>query len=327
MLFAQLKRSDDMLGRLMAAEALGSRKTKKAVEHLQTVLNEDAFFGVRIAAAEALGKIHDDGAFEALKSSIDQADARVRLQVVEELSKFYRSESFEMMQQVLQNEKNPAIQIAAIKALGRYNSEASRQLISQHLKSKSFRNELGAAAVAAMEMQRNPADRLALMEVIQTRADDLPARGLSAALRTLAVLSQDEEERATELDLIKPFVNHPKETVQIGAIRALGQLGDPAAKSVLETFAIKDGPSSRIVSAAEAALKQLQDSSPSAPAEVVQLRKELTEMKKNGLELRKEFDELKSKLESKRTGESEDEKEEEEQEDEEDTDSETEGDA
>ena len=47
-------RPSDVIGRLRACKALGKRKTKKAVEQLQQALNEDEFFGVRQAAADAL---------------------------------------------------------------------------------------------------------------------------------------------------------------------------------------------------------------------------------------------------------------------------------
>ena len=297
-LMAQLKNRADMMGRLLAVEALGARKTQKSVEELQTTLNQDGFFGVRIAAAVALGKIHDDRAYQALKKSIDQPDARVRLKVVEQLGKFYRSETLELLQELLEQEQNPAIQVAAIRSLGRYSTDESRQLLIENLKSKSFRDELMGAAISAIEMQRDPKHRFALIELIQSRGDELQTRVLTAALQALAKTSQNEEDRSTELELIKPFVVHPKEKVRIGAIRALGHLRDPRAQTVLETMVVKDGPSSRVTSAAESALKQLQETKPSAPSEVVELRKQLTEMKKKSEELRTEFDEFKSKLES-----------------------------
>ena len=109
-----------------------------------------------------------------------------------------------LVQQLLDREKNPAIQTAAIKSLGRYSQESSRELIAEQLKSISFRNELAGAAVAAIEMQRNPADREALADLIQSRGNELTSSGLSAALRALAVVSQNETDRTSELELIKP---------------------------------------------------------------------------------------------------------------------------
>ena len=297
-LMAQLKNTDDMMGRLLAAEALGARKTQKSVKELRATLNEDGFFGVRLAAAESLGKIHDDYAYEALKQSIDQEDARVRLKVVEQIGKFYRPETLELLQELLEQEENPAIQVAAIRSLGRFSTDESRQLLARKLKSDSFRDQLVGAAISAIEMQRDPNHRPVLIELIQSRGGRLQTRVLSAGLQALARTSQNQEDRSTELDLIQSFVTHPKEGVRIGAIRALGELRDPRAQSVLETLVIKDGPSSRVTSAAESALKKLQETKPSAPSEVIELRKQLTEMRKESEKLRAEFDEFKSKLDS-----------------------------
>lgn len=298
LLFAQLERADDMVGRLLAADSLAKRKTQKSVEQLQKALQEDPFFGVRATAAEALGKIHDDHAFEALTASRNQEDARVRLAVVTQIAKFYRPEAEEVLHQILETEKNPAIQIAALRGLGRFNTEPTRALLAEYLDVPSFRNELADAAIAAMGMQRNPGDRFLLRETIREQQDRFTSRGISSALGTLAAISHGQEDVVAERNLMLEFVNHPKETVQIGAIRALGRLGDPAAQSVLETLAIKDGPSSRVASAAEDALKKVQESRPTAPTEVVELRKEITQVKESNEKLGKDIEELKSMLET-----------------------------
>ena len=137
-----------------------------------------------------------------------------------------------------------------------------------------------------------------LRETIREQQDRFTSRGISSALGTLAAISHGQEDVVAERNLMLEFVNHPKETVQIGAIRALGRLGDPAAQSVLETLAIKDGPSSRVASAAEDALKKVQESRPTAPTEVVELRKEITQVKESNEKLGKDIEELKSMLET-----------------------------
>src|SRR5437867_3545998 len=78
MLYAQLGNKDDMLGRLIAAEQLGAKKERGAVGKLKEMLNNDAFYGVRIAAAQALRSIQSDSSYDALLASAKQPDARVR---------------------------------------------------------------------------------------------------------------------------------------------------------------------------------------------------------------------------------------------------------
>ncbi len=299
LLFAQLMTEDDMVGRLLAAEALASRKTGKSVEHLKTTLCEDQFFGVRIAAAESLGKIHDDAAYEALMASRDQDDARVRMQVVTQLAKFHRPAARRAMADVLESEGNPAIAAVAIKAFGRYSDKKSRALTAKYLTSDSFRNELADAAIEAVRMRRDARDGGKLMKAIQEREEAFTSRGLSAAFRALATVRRSKKKRHEEREFLTVFLNHPKERIRVGAIQALGDLGDRSAIAVLEPLVVDDGPPSRVAEAAKAALKRIQSESNSAPAEVVELRKAITDLKEDNEKLRREFDELKKKLESK----------------------------
>jgi hypothetical protein len=68
---------------------------------------------------------------------------------------------------------------------------------------------------------------------------------------------------------------------------------------VLETLAVTDGPPSRVADAAKSALTRIQSESSYAPAEVIELRKAITDLKEGNEKLQREFDELKKKLESK----------------------------
>ncbi len=63
MLYAQLDNESDVVGRLLATQALKEKKDKKTVAKLKEALNNDSCYGVRIEAAHALGEIHTDEAF------------------------------------------------------------------------------------------------------------------------------------------------------------------------------------------------------------------------------------------------------------------------
>src|SRR5262249_41144638 len=87
MLDLQLTDPGDVIGRLEAAEQLSGRK--EALPKLKKALNEDPFHGVRAAAARSIRALQTDEAFEALLSSRQQKDARVRREVVAALAGFY----------------------------------------------------------------------------------------------------------------------------------------------------------------------------------------------------------------------------------------------
>ncbi len=62
MLYAQLADRNDLVGRLLAIEALKSKDDGETVEKLKTALNEDSFYGVRVDASQALRAIKTDAA-------------------------------------------------------------------------------------------------------------------------------------------------------------------------------------------------------------------------------------------------------------------------
>lgn len=296
MLFAQLSNQADVIGRVRAAEALAKRKTLKSVTHLKTALNSDPFFGVRIAASSALRQIRDDNAFAALTDSMHQTDARVRNDVVQKVTQFYRPETFDLLQKVLATEKNPAILVTAIRGLGRFDGQRSRPLILKFLRSKSFRNELAAAALGAIRMQDDASYRPALVAVVRSREHEFTSSGFGSALQTLAHISRTDDDKTEVLELIKRHINHPKSRIQRAAIQALGTLGDVRATAVLTTLT-GEGNGDRLASAAKAALSQLQKKDANlVPAEVSELRKAISKLQANSEKLKRDFDDLKAKL-------------------------------
>ncbi len=237
MLYVQLADQNDVIGRFLAAEALQEKKDKKTVAQLQTCLNSDSFWGVRREAARALQSIHTDEAFAALCASMEQKDARVRLQVVEDIGGFYRPESLATMERVLEKEKNPEIVAAAIESLGRYHTAEGNALIVRYLKSESYRNRLAAAAASAIRMLDDPQFIKPLSKALKTQSNDWSRGRFGQAFDTLAYIARNEDEKTDVREFLAGYVNHPDRNARAGAIRALGTLGDPKAIAIVETFA------------------------------------------------------------------------------------------
>lgn len=296
MLFAQLTKQDDVIGRILAAEALSKRTTQGSVDQLKAALKNDPFFGVRIAASSALQRIHNDEAFGALVESREQPDARVRQQVVEDIGKFYRQKAFDELEKILQTEKNPAIVAVAIRGLGRYHGPHSRELIVNYLRSESFRNELADAAIGAIRMQQDDTYVGPLVETLENNGTQFTSRGFGEALEALAHISHEADDKTKIRNFLAGHVNHPKQAVQLAAIRALGQLGDLAATPVLET--LSDAGDDRVSDAARKALEELQKTAPLVPAELVKLRGEVTKLTESNKKLQTAVEDLKKQLDS-----------------------------
>ncbi len=301
MLYEQLKNPDDVIGRLLAVEALKEKKDKQAVAELKHALNNDAFWGVRKEASAALRQIHNNEAFSALAESTDQTDARVRLQVVNNIAGFYRPESLESTKRVLKQEKNPAIVAAAIHNLGRYHDKDTRRLIIRYLKSESYRNQLADAAVRAVRMLDDPQYISPLRRTLLEREQQFTSWGFIGALDTLAHIARNEEDKTQVRNLLADYVNHPKEWLQMGAVRALGTLGDPKAIPIVETF-VAEEPKGRAQRYAKRALEQLQQRKQLVPEEIIQLRQTVNDLRKETDKLKDDLEDVKKRLEAKEKG-------------------------
>lgn len=301
MLYEQLKNQDDVIGRLLAIRSLREKKDRQTVANLKDTLNNDPFWGVRRAASAALREIHNDEAFDALADSMEQPNARVRLQVVADIGRFYRPEALDITKKVLRREKNPAILAEAIRNLGRYHGKGTRRLIVRYLKSESYRNQLAEAAVGAIRTLDDPSYISPLRRTLIERESQFTSWGFAGALNTLAHISRNEDDKTQVLNFLTDHANHPKQRIQLGAIRALGTLGDPKAVPIIETFC-GDEPHDRIQRSAKQAIERLREKKQLVPAEIVQLRKSVDELKKETDKLKNDLEDLNNRLHAQQQG-------------------------
>jgi aminopeptidase N len=296
MLNAQLADTSDTLGRLMAAEQFGSKKDRGATGKLKDVLNKDSFYGVRVAASQALRSINSDEAYDALLASAKQSDARVRKQVAADISSFYRERSQVHAQDVVEHEKNPDIRAQALTALGSYHKPEVGETLRKYLRSDSYKNVLADAAINGMRAQGDPQHIPPLMAALRENESRFTSAGFARGIETLAYLSRHEKDKEDVREFLLSLVNHKKQRVQLAVLSALGTLNDPKAISVVEKFA-SDTVQSPERTAAEKALTALRENRP-ASAELGSLRGEVLNLQKENRDLRKELDELKKKVDA-----------------------------
>jgi aminopeptidase N len=292
MLYTQLADESDVVGRLLAVDALKDKKDKKTVARLKDAVNKDAFYGVRCEAASALQEIHTDKAFDALTECRPQSDARVRLRVVREIGEFYRAQVPALMQGVLASEKNPEIVIAAIRSLGRYHSPETRAILSKYLRSTSYRNELAGAAIDAIRSLDDSVFIPEMMTVLRENEQKFQARAFGEGLDALAYIAREQEDRTQVREFIAGYVNHPRQILRAGAICALGTLGDPKAIPIVQTFCVEE-PHDRVQRQAKEAMDKLQEKKLLVPEEVIELRKTVDELRKDTDNLKEQVEDLK----------------------------------
>lgn len=293
MLEKQLKLKGDVIGRLMAAEALGEKENKQAVEALARAIDEDPFYGVRIAAASSLAKLHTDEAYESLASRTEQKDARVRLQVVESLGRFYRPEAMETLLKIADEEPNPAIAGEAIKALGKYSDDRVAKTVREALQADSLKDEIALAAARTVGDLRIDSLREPLLETLRERREDFGGDRYGDVLVTVAKLWRDAEDRGPALELLHEALGDPSVRVQRSAIEALGELRDLRSLPLLDALA--DAKIGRLGSRAEDAIKKIEKTSPQTPKELKELRKLVRELKEEQSKLKETVEQLKGK--------------------------------
>ncbi len=296
MLQAQLADRSDMIGRLLAVEQMGAKKDRSSVAKLKETLNNDPFYGVRTAAAQALRGLQSDEALEALLASTKQSDARVRRQVVTDITGFYRETSFAATQKILQDEKNPDIQTVALASLGAYAKPEVREKLLQFLNSESYRNAFADAAIDGMRAQDDAGYIEPLRSCLQQKEKMFTTGGFARGIDTLAYLARNEEKKELVREFLLGQVNSKRKRVQLAAISGLGTLGDQKAIAVLEKFT-NASKESRERIAAEKSLTALRDAKKPS-AELGVLRSEVLNLQKDNRDLRKEFDDLKKKVEA-----------------------------
>jgi aminopeptidase N len=286
------------MGRVLAAEQLGTKKDHESVAKLKAALNHDSFFGVRVRAAEALRSIHSAEALDALLASLTQPDARVRDTVINAVTGFFSPTAREALLRVATAEKNPAISATALRGLGKYSDTQVREALRTALKSDTYRQRKLDAAVDAIRDQGGAEWADSLRDTVTQRAEDFSSRALGSALDSFAWLHRAEPKKESIRVFLADYVNSKKERVKLGAIRALGTLGDDGAIPLLETFAqsSKDLPEQKEAEAALAKLRGVQ-----RPGDGLRdLRKEVSDVKEENRKLRKDLDDLKQKFGAKK---------------------------
>ena len=294
MLYAQLVDAKDVVGRLIAAELLAANNDAATVAKLKDVLCADAYWGVRHRASASLLQIHTDESLEALCASTQQSDARVRNAVIGDIAHFYHPRAAEALNHCLSTEHNPAILATAIRGLAPYRQQ--RAMLLQYLGSDSYRSQIAGAAIEALRTQDDPASVSPLREALAANETIYASHVFGGGLEALGWLSRNEKSsRENVREFLARYLNHPRQNLQLAAMRALGALEDPQSIVLLETFtaSAKSTPQKQTAEQAIAALRAVNkpaDNLSDLRGQVLDLPKQIREARSGLDELKKQFE-------------------------------------
>jgi HEAT repeat protein len=297
MLFQQLADNSDIVAQLRALDELAEKPDRETVAKIQSVLQSAEHYGVRIRAAEVLKQARTSDSLEALCVCLTQPDARVRNAVVSALGGFFEPKAQEQLTKVVAFEKNPGVIATALRALGPYQNQGVRQLLTDALSQPSYRDRILEGALAGIRTQDDPRFAQSVTAVVQERIAGLPGPIATAALETLGFLSRHEQNRDNVRETLTRLLTSERETIRLAAISGLGLLEDARASGVLETFS----NATQAKPEKAAALKALEKirAARKGSEELKGLRDEIAELKKTEAELKKDFENFRKKIESK----------------------------
>ncbi len=233
-LLYQLRHADRIMPRVQACEGLGKiLKDDAVIEALERALTKDPFFGVRRAAAKALGEIRTEEAKAALLAGAKDKDPRVRRGVYEALGQFREDEdAFRVLSKAWREESRPYVAGAAALGMGAARHPGAFDAIVKGLDRPAHAGVITRNGLMALADLRDPR----AIDVIKryTRPGNPEFVRLTAGVALGKVGDLLEDKRNDIRDILAPLLRDDNFRAKIGAINGLGTMGDPKAIPELE---------------------------------------------------------------------------------------------
>jgi aminopeptidase N len=227
MLRKQLAEAPSARGRMLAAEALGKRDDPKSIEALgAALLDKRAFWGVRAAAAMALGNIATPKTFDHLTAALRTHHPRVRRAIAHALGHYRTEAAAKILTRVARRDASYLVAAAASRALGTTRRSEAFDALVQLIAQPSWADVVRSAAIEGLAELR---DDRAIAVLRAQIGPSMPRRARQAALTALASVSSGRKTR----ELIEDLLEDPHPFVRTAAADALAELGDIKARGAL----------------------------------------------------------------------------------------------
>ncbi len=288
----QLSHDPDPISRIYAAGALGKKGGLEVIKAFAQSLTDDPFWGVRLEVAKKLGKIKLNQGFEALKAGLQDEDARVRRAVIDALSNFKITASYETLANCLQQGDPSYYTEAAIaRSLGGMVSGNLKEkqseaiaLLKKILEQRAGWNEVvrGGAIAGLSKMKTSPA---AVDIILEYTKPGTPQALRLTSIRCLGTIStgQTPEKLGEILEQLEAIAGESFFLTQVAVVGALGQMQTAEAINILNGLADQT-PDGRVRRRAEEAVVKVQKNL-GADKAVKELRQEVDRLKQANKDL------------------------------------------
>ena len=300
---AQLKKAPRVPERLRAVAHFATSRSEADRKLLFETLAGDKFYGVRVAAAGAVGRVSDDLSRPVLLAALQQENPFVRAAAAAALGSFAKNSEAAAVAEVADvlatawSDGDPSykVEAAVLRSLARIRPLPLKTL-EEALKRDSHRETIRQAALGALARHK---DLKAIEILLGWTTPDRPRRCRMAAIAGLGqrVTRAGTPDSATVrvVKALTGLLEARGPRIRGAALQAMRRLGHSAkaAEEVVASLAEHD-PEGRVRVAARAALKALQQEK-TATAELDRLRRELDSLRKRNQDLADRLKKLEAK--------------------------------
>lgn len=235
-LLHQVAHAENIIPRIQACEALAKILSDKAVmDALKKALASDKFWGVRSAAAAALGEMATAEAKEILLSEgLKQQDSRARRAVVDALGNFRGDEEvFERLSAVYRSDKAYYVVSGAAQALGKIRNEKAFDVLTKWMDRPAHADVITRAALMGIADLRDAKGVKVCMDHTAYGKPEMVRMAAATALGKLGFYLEDKKDDIR--DHLVRLLNDTNFRTKLGAIAGLVALADGAAIPKLAT--------------------------------------------------------------------------------------------
>ena len=286
----QLARASEAIDRVYAARQLARRGGAAAEKALAEALKKDPFWGVRAAAASALGEQRTDAARDHLIEAIATTEhPKARRSVVRALGEFRGDErAAEALSELIERgDDSYFVEAEACFALGRTRSSRAPEVLRRAAERDSFMEVIRQNAYRGLAEARDDSSLSLLVEATRYGRPPYARRAAMVAAATLIKGRRDRDARHAR-EVIEERLRDRDFRVQYTAIEALATVGDPASIGPLSSLADRD-LDGRLRRRSREVVRDLREGRTQA-SEVTALRDELTRLREDTIKLRERLD-------------------------------------
>ncbi|QPJ60621.1 MAG: M1 family metallopeptidase [Candidatus Nitronauta litoralis] len=293
----QLKRDEDPIGRIQAAETLTRSPSNEDVSLLSDRLRRESFWGVGCRIAAALAKIGGDAARDGLLRGLKSTSPKIRHGIVRALGNFRDDPKVVKALKKATEDPSYRVEAEAYRSLGKMKDPTLREFIEEGLSRPSHNDMAQSAALSALGALEDPD----CWQMLVAHADYGAAKmSRAAAMMAMAKLAKTHSQLKSEaLDCFRRFAREKRGTPaavfrgKLWAIQALQMMDDLSALPILREVESNEADGRLCRRAGDAVQALL--ASAKKPAELKELREELDGVLKENKSFRDRLEVLEKK--------------------------------